>query len=781
MKNTAQALAALGEHDEALSLLDRSRSLLNQLEMPDMAVRVALLRAELLLDLDDLEGAAKAFEEAHHAAFIWARSQVDVERYRRGYHEAWRAHPRCRPAVGDLVGAEALITSDIATHVTERMAAGRAARADGDLRTALRYEIYAASVLAELGQIDEAVKGSWAVIRDAGARGLAFPEAEAWEVLASLQAAGADTRLPVDALGARALSAVLMQVHEEVVDELGLDLPDRELEVGDTGWPDNNLGNEALRFHSLELAGRHLTRAVQLARQSGEHRRLANRLANLLPVLDQLGANTSAVEVAAELESLLDPVWPATLGIRVYRALGEHASHVDRGQAIQFLVTAVDLVEGLRHYLPAGVARSELVYTTGVHRLLARLLREEGHIPQSFDVLQAAKGRRNADTRSAASADISDDPTTATELQATVTQSSVGNLVDLLVEEDGIVAYVIGPSDIQAVRAEGDTKRLLRVERGDIREREFRLVRAAMQDPLLVSLVARIADIIPAGDPLVLVPDERLPNIPLHIVPRNGQPWGDKNRIAYLSSAPMLRLAKSRHRSDGRSLVAGDSSTRYPLPYAARECEAVATLLEVEALVGPDRCSRAAIEAALRQGDLDVVHLAVHGRGDPRRGGRASLLLGDEDWVVFDELARLPWAAELVVFSGCSTAVLGRRHNRELLGVAAAAAASGATAVLACLWPVGDRSAAIFMEAFYGWFAPRRHLPELDLRQGMEVAQRALRADIAEQRVTGRRRDGRDLSVEAPPYIDAADSSVVAAADWAPFILVGRPVLHRTR
>ena len=109
--------------------------------------------------------------------------------------------------------------------------------------------------------------------------------------------------------------------------------------------------------------------------------------------------------------------------------------------------------------------------------------------------------------------------------------------------------------------------------------------------------------------------------------------------------------------------------------------------------------------AGTRRGTARLVHLAVHGRGDTRRGPRGSLAFSDArggtEWVPFEQLAALPWSAELVVFSGCSTAVAGPRFGHELVSVARAAAERGAATVLACLWPVGDEPASALMTAFY--------------------------------------------------------------------------------
>jgi CHAT domain-containing protein len=214
-----------------------------------------------------------------------------------------------------------------------------------------------------------------------------------------------------------------------------------------------------------------------------------------------------------------------------------------------------------------------------------------------------------------------------------------------------------------------------------------------------------------------------------------------------------------------------------PLPYAAEECKLVARLLGVEPLTGPHLCTRSAIEAALSQGVHDVVHLAVHGRGDPRHGGRASVLLGERDWVMFDELAALPWRTELVVFSGCSTAVSGLRHQRDFLGVAQAAAQAGAAAVIACLWPVGDRAASVFMQAFYEWFVPRRRSGSVDLREGLGVARSTLRGLGSTSHAPEPRRDARVVLEQASTGAAESDPESMAIGDWAPFVVLGNPLL----
>lgn len=353
----------------------------------------------------------------------------------------------------------------------------------------------------------------------------------------------------------------------------------------------------------------------------------------------------------------------------------------------------------------------------------------------------------------------------------------------MAVEEKGLTAYLVGEGSIQAVHIADPLSNLAAMERGDVLEREARLVRLCLRERVLSDLAGAVSAKIPKGRRLLLVPDLFLHNLPLHIVPVQGRPWSEHFSIGYLPAAGVLRFSPSRRPPVGRSLVAGDSNG--DLPYAAAECAQVAAALGNKPLVGP-QCTRAAIETELRAGELDVVHIALHGRGDARRGGRASLLLADGvggiEWIAFDELATFPWRVKLVVFSGCSTAVAGPRQGHELIGVARAAAERGATAVIACLWPVGDQAAKVFMTAFYKELARRRATGPVDLRVVMDHARDALRANLASSSPSPvRRRDGRNLSPVATGRMEIpqVDPEVANALSWAPFILLGDPILGK--
>jgi CHAT domain-containing protein len=204
----------------------------------------------------------------------------------------------------------------------------------------------------------------------------------------------------------------------------------------------------------------------------------------------------------------------------------------------------------------------------------------------------------------------------------------------------------------------------------------------------------------------------------------------------------------------------------------------------VKPLIG-QRCTRQAIEQALRYEQPDIVHLALHGRGDTRRGLRASVMLADgqggTDWVSFDSLTGFPWTARLVVFSGCSTGVLGFKDGHNLLSVANAALEAGVASVVASLWPVDDEHTRLFMIAFYDALAKARTVGPADLRLVLGDARNSLRQQLETRgtRQPTRRRDGRDFTPEAEEKGDRPELApeVRDALAWSPFALFGMPIL----
>ena len=141
------------------------------------------------------------------------------------------------------------------------------------------------------------------------------------------------------------------------------------------------------------------------------------------------------------------------------------------------------------------------------------------------------------------------------------------------------------------------------------------------------------------------------------------------------------------------------------LPYTKKEAE---NILKITAnnsvLLSRENASKQAFYAQ-SLGDFHILHFATHGLASneaPSLGGLVfSNETSDNHLLLASEIANLQLNAELVVLSGCETA-LGRLIDGEgLQGLSRAFFDAGAKRVIASLWPVQDDATAELMGAFY--------------------------------------------------------------------------------
>jgi CHAT domain-containing protein/tetratricopeptide (TPR) repeat protein len=164
------------------------------------------------------------------------------------------------------------------------------------------------------------------------------------------------------------------------------------------------------------------------------------------------------------------------------------------------------------------------------------------------------------------------------------------------------------------------------------------------------------------------------------------------------------------------------------LPATAREAATLSGLLasgSVQVLSGFD----ASRDSLLRRdlGRFDILHFATHAIADTEAPQLSALVLSTFDAqgrprageVFAGDLVDQRLGAGLVVFSGCETA-LGRAEAGEgLLGLRYAAHASGASTVVASLWPVMDAAGAGLVDRLYGEVIGRDTPPVAALSRAM--------------------------------------------------------------
>ncbi len=130
--------------------------------------------------------------------------------------------------------------------------------------------------------------------------------------------------------------------------------------------------------------------------------------------------------------------------------------------------------------------------------------------------------------------------------------------------------------------------------------------------------------------------------------------------------------------------------------------------------------------------DYRIVHFATHGVLDTEHPELSTLWLSRFDQqgqpvegrVRMQEIHRLALTAELVVLSGCETA-LGRELDGEgLLGLTRAFLYAGTDRVVASLWRVSDPATAELMMHFYRALLQEGRRPPAALRQAQEALRR---------------------------------------------------------
>jgi hypothetical protein len=268
---------------------------------------------------------------------------------------------------------------------------------------------------------------------------------------------------------------------------------------------------------------------------------------------------------------------------------------------------------------------------------------------------------------------------------------------------------------------------------------------------------------------IVLVPDGPLYALPFETLRlANGDPVGARFSLAIVPSAAVWQRLRARVPilAPTRILALGDpepaalgveTSLRAAvgatgglprLPAARAEAVEVARWGTASIV----RVGREASEHFLRTTALDrfqVVHLATHAVvSDWSLDGTALMLApgdGHDGIVRPADLAALGLKADLVVLSGCRTALGVVSGGEGVLGLTTSLLEAGARAVLASRWAVGDRATLDFARRFY-----------------REVARGATVGDAVAA-------VGRQLASVGRP-----------AREWAAFELVGDPTVRLT-
>ena len=179
--------------------------------------------------------------------------------------------------------------------------------------------------------------------------------------------------------------------------------------------------------------------------------------------------------------------------------------------------------------------------------------------------------------------------------------------------------------------------------------------------------------------------------------------------------------------------------------------------------------TRETFEAAMRQPEKSVVHIATHFDSQPGVAADSHLLIGDGSEMSLAEIEATPRlfsGVDLLTLSACSTAFTNRSEDgREVDSFGTIAQRLGAKGVIASLWSVSDEATARLMEAMYRF---RQANPELGKSEALRQAQEQMASGVLKPEATG----AADRGVRVK---DPAGAAIAWTHPyyWAPFILIG--------
>ncbi|WP_406674961.1 CHAT domain-containing protein [Nonomuraea sp. N2-4H] len=238
-------------------------------------------------------------------------------------------------------------------------------------------------------------------------------------------------------------------------------------------------------------------------------------------------------------------------------------------------------------------------------------------------------------------------------------------------------------------------------------------------------------------DRLILWPHGSLHFFPFHLCSVGGRTIADDWTVTSIPSLSALVPQTARVRPR-RTAVIASALGGTPFGLTAEDlleehaCEVAATA-GVPAIVGPE----ATRHRLLRElADADVIHIAAHGTSDPAAPWFHCLYLSpdqDDDGRVFahDLLSVDLRGVRLVTLAACDSA-LGRFDlGDNLRGIPGALLASGAEAIVGCLWPVRPEPATAFFADLH------RRLGSASVVDAFRGAQLATRAAYPQYRDWG--------------------------------------------
>jgi CHAT domain-containing protein len=208
------------------------------------------------------------------------------------------------------------------------------------------------------------------------------------------------------------------------------------------------------------------------------------------------------------------------------------------------------------------------------------------------------------------------------------------------------------------------------------------------------------------GDPITqpddivwFVPHDFLHYLPLHAVKLDGRYLIDRNPVCYSPSASVMKYCHQRRKGRRESaLILGD-----PLIYTRDQTHAIQALFQPgKAELHIEDATKSLLKDKLSEvkADIDILHIACHGKFDPDQALQSGIQLQDGK-LMAEEIFSLELSADLVTLSACESGINENKPGDELIGLTRALIYAGTPSVIVSLWEVDAFSTSILMSRFY--------------------------------------------------------------------------------
>ena len=319
-----------------------------------------------------------------------------------------------------------------------------------------------------------------------------------------------------------------------------------------------------------------------------------------------------------------------------------------------------------------------------------------------------------------------------------------------MIEKDKLQFVTVGVSKREA---RGAWLRRLRDSIFALGEQEkFNEASAVLYKQLIQPLLPHIT-----GKELIIVPHDVLHYLPFHaLVGPDGRYLIEKYPIYYLSSASLLQFVKEKRKAGGEKVLAfGNPDLGDPeknLEYAELEAEEVkAAYPESSVYVRKEATEE---KSKTLSANRDILHFATHAQLNEDDPLSSAVLLakgGKEDGrLEVREIFGMDLKANLVVLSGCDTALGKLSTGDELVGLTRAFIYAGTPSVVASLWSVDDSSTAHLMASFYRNLKTMSKVEALQAGAARTYSRRRTQRLAGPPRSRGHREIGRDCQLRAP-------------------------------